>query len=162
VRAVLTGIALDPTGAVLAHGRSRRLASPAQLRALIARDRGCIVPGCGLPPSRCQAHHVLWWRLSGRTDITNLVLLCPRHHTAVHTGHWLIQMIDGTPWLLPPRGPTPPAPPAATRSRQPNTTPAPSATTGRHPTSTSPTNPAPTQSATTHTATNPPARPSGT
>ncbi len=101
--AVLTGIALDDNGAVLAHGRTRRFATPAQLRALTARDQGCVAPGCGLPPSRCDAHHVIWWRNGGRTDITNLVLLCPRHHAAVHAGIWQLHIIDGVPWLIPPR-----------------------------------------------------------
>ena len=90
-------------GAVLALGRTRRLASTAQLRAVIARDRGCIVPGCTLPPSRCDAHHVVWWRHGGPTDVDNLALLCARHHSAVHAGHWRIDMIDGLPWIVAPR-----------------------------------------------------------
>ncbi len=100
--AVLTGITLDESGAILNYGRSRRFASPAQLRALIARDRGCIAPGCGMPPARCEAHHVIWWRHGGGTDIDLLALLCARHHAAVHAGIWTIQMIDGVPWMTPP------------------------------------------------------------
>ena len=70
--AVLHGVVTDgPGGAVLYHGRSKRLSSPAQVRALIARDRGCIVPGCTQPPHRCEAHHVRWWRHGGGTDIDN-------------------------------------------------------------------------------------------
>jgi 5-methylcytosine-specific restriction protein A len=88
---------------VLALGRSRRLATAAQLRAVIARDRGCIVPGCTLPPGRCDAHHVIWWRHGGPTDVDNLAMLCARHHTCVHAGHWRIKMIDGLPWVIAPR-----------------------------------------------------------
>jgi hypothetical protein len=57
--------------------------SPAQRRALIARDRGCIVPGCRRKARWCQAHHVTFWP-NGPTNLGNLVLLCKRHHKQVH------------------------------------------------------------------------------
>ncbi len=38
-------------------GRARRIASPAQRVALIARDRECI--GCGASAAWCQAHHII-------------------------------------------------------------------------------------------------------
>jgi hypothetical protein len=34
-------------------------------------------------------------RDNGSTDIDNLVLLCPRHHHAVHEGHWTITATPG-------------------------------------------------------------------
>src|SRR6185437_10855243 len=37
---------LDDAGGILAYGRSRRLASAGQRKALFARDRGCTFPGC--------------------------------------------------------------------------------------------------------------------
>ncbi|MFZ0158738.1 MAG: HNH endonuclease signature motif containing protein, partial [Kineosporiaceae bacterium] len=101
--ALLDPTLFDDNGAILAQGLTSRLATTAQRRALIARDRGCIVPGCTAPVTWCDAHHVVWWRHGGPTDIDNLVLLCARHHTAVHAGHWQIQMIDGIPWVLAPR-----------------------------------------------------------
>jgi hypothetical protein len=81
--------------------------SVAQRRALIARDRGCIVPGCHRKPRWCQAHHVIPWP-EGPTNLTNLVLLCKRHHKHIHTGHirlqqdeeakrWTVTRPDGTP-----------------------------------------------------------------
>jgi hypothetical protein len=96
-------ILLNPTGAVLNLGRSTRLATPRQRAALIVRDRGCAIPGCGAPPERCDAHHVRYWRHGGRTDIDNLALLCSRHHDAVHTGAWTLTMRDGIPWAIPPK-----------------------------------------------------------
>ena len=42
----------------LAVGRTARTATPAQRRALAARDRGCIIPGCAIPAEACQTHHV--------------------------------------------------------------------------------------------------------
>ncbi len=67
-------------------GRTRKAVTRAQKLALYRRDRGCI--GCGIRPQACDAHHILPWEHNGPTDITNLVLLCPKCHTKVHKhGH---------------------------------------------------------------------------
>lgn len=87
-------------GSPLWLGRTRRDASPAQWAALIDRDEGCVV--CGADPSRCEAHHVVWWQNGGPTDIDNLVLLCTRHHHDVHDRGLELRRRDGT-WLLEPR-----------------------------------------------------------
>jgi hypothetical protein len=101
--AVLTRVLLASDGGVLNLGRSVRTASPAQRKALAARDRGCVIPGCTATPAMCEAHHVVWYRHGGRTDIANLALLCGHHHTAVHSaGLWEITMRDGVPWIRPP------------------------------------------------------------
>ena len=93
-------------GEILKHGKTHRLASRRQRRALAARDGGCVIPGCTAPPSRCQAHHVTPWVsesfLAGRTDIGNLVLLCPFHHSTIHTSAWQLEIIHGTPHVRPP------------------------------------------------------------
>ena len=73
-------------------GREVRTATATQKKALVIRDRGCIVPGCTCPPRWCEAHHVVWYRNGGHTTITNLVLLCRRHHTQLHAGYWSIVM----------------------------------------------------------------------
>jgi hypothetical protein len=72
---------IDRHGVPLALGRSRRLASPGQTIALIARDAGCSFPGCTHPAAWCDRHHVLDWTLGGLTDLDNLTLLCRYHHT---------------------------------------------------------------------------------
>jgi hypothetical protein len=100
--AVLTRVLLAPDGGVLNLGRSVRTASLAQRKALAARDRGCVIPGCTATPAMCEAHHVRWFRHGGATDIGNLALLCGHHHTAVHSGLWEITMRDGVPWIRPP------------------------------------------------------------
>jgi hypothetical protein len=46
----LTPIRIDGQGVPLNLGRSQRLVSPGQRRALIARDHGCAFPGCNRPP----------------------------------------------------------------------------------------------------------------
>ena len=69
----------------LAVGRRKRLATRAQRRALLRRDGGCARPGC--PESRIErlhAHHMRHWLFGGRTDLSNLVLLCDRDHGVVH------------------------------------------------------------------------------
>lgn len=99
---ILQTALLAPGGAVLNLGRAVRTATGAQRRALIARDRGCIIAGCGAPPTACEAHHIRWWRHGGGTNIDNLALVCSVHHTAVHAGVWTLEMRDGVPWALPP------------------------------------------------------------
>ena len=98
--AALHRVLTAPSGAVLDLGRSVRLATPSQRRALAARDLGCVVPACGRPPSWCDAHHVVPWHRGGPTDLGNLVLLCPAHHTAVHAGTVEVRMHEGVPHVL--------------------------------------------------------------
>jgi hypothetical protein len=74
----------------LAVGRTARTATPAQRRALAARDRGCIIPGCAIPAEACQTHHVTDWAADGNTDLPNLALLCWAHHRQVDLGMWTI------------------------------------------------------------------------
>lgn len=69
----------------LGVGRRKRRATRAQRMALLRRDGGCARPGC--PETRIErlhAHHLRHWLFGGRTDITNLVLLCDRDHGLVH------------------------------------------------------------------------------
>ena len=71
-----------PGGEILAVGRRTRTISPALRRALNARDRQCRFPGCR--NVRVDVHHVRHWVHGGATALDNLVLLCRRHHRAVH------------------------------------------------------------------------------
>jgi hypothetical protein len=65
-------------------GRSRRLATPAQIAALTVRDgERCRFPGC-THTRYLHAHHVRHWLHGGRTDIDNLVLICSFHHQLIH------------------------------------------------------------------------------
>ncbi|MCS5736594.1 13E12 repeat family protein, partial [Herbiconiux daphne] len=95
-------------GEVLHHGRTKRLFTPAQNRALAARDGGCVWPGCDRPPSWCETHHTTPWTPTtpdtapGRTDIDNGVLLCHFHHTHLHTSSFTLTTPHGTPHLTPP------------------------------------------------------------
>ena len=90
--------------APLELGRENRLATVEQRRALAARDRGCIIPGCGAQATWCDAHHIVHWADGGPTDLHNLALLCGAHHSAVHAGRWTVRMAaDGIPEVVPPQ-----------------------------------------------------------
>jgi hypothetical protein len=66
-------------------------------RALVVRDSGCRFPGCGRPPSWTDAHHVHHWADGGITAVSNLVLLCRRHHRLIHWKRFGVEMVDGRP-----------------------------------------------------------------
>ncbi|MDQ4118707.1 MAG: HNH endonuclease, partial [Actinomycetota bacterium] len=95
-------IVLGTRGEPLDVGREARLANRAQRRALAQRDGGCAFPGCDVPPQWCVAHHVVHWIDGGETVLENLVLLCCRHHTVIHTQEWKITMEGGFPLVHPP------------------------------------------------------------
>jgi Domain of unknown function (DUF222)/HNH endonuclease len=100
-------VMLERDREVLAVGRARRLATRAQRRALLRRDGGCARPGC--PESRIErlhAHHMTSWLHGGRTDLTNLVLLCDADHGLAHDlrlrmtrrdGRLIVATPDGLP-----------------------------------------------------------------
>jgi hypothetical protein len=100
--ASLAFIVQDSHGAVLNYRRTRRLASPAQTRALYARDKHCTFPGCDTPPDWCQRHHIIPWWQGGPTDLNNLTLVCGHHHREFQTIGWHCQIRDGLPYWLPP------------------------------------------------------------
>ena len=82
-----SGSAVDADGVPLDLGRTQRLFSGEQRRAVLARDRECIWPSCHLPARWCEIHHLKWWeRDGGPTSVDNLVLLCGRDHRALHAG----------------------------------------------------------------------------
>src|SRR5262245_43172469 len=51
--------------------------------------RGCRFPGCGLPFG--QGHHLQHWARGGPTTLSNLTLLCRRHHRAVHEEGYTVE-----------------------------------------------------------------------
>jgi hypothetical protein len=76
-------------GAVLALGRRRRRPSSAIRRAARERDGcRCRFPGC--ESRRVDLHHIQFWSNGGRTDLANLISLCPWHHKLVHDRGYLI------------------------------------------------------------------------
>ncbi len=87
--AAIIPIVLDSHGAVLDAGRTRRIATADQRRALRAMYRTCAHPHCSVRYADCDIHHVTaWTRQRGPTNLANLLPLCDRHHHLVHEGHW--------------------------------------------------------------------------
>lgn len=97
-------VVLGADGVPLDMGRSIRTANRAQRRALRTMYRTCAHPDCSVPFSACKSHHIRWWwRHKGRTDISNLIPLCERHHHLVHEGGWTLTMTADrvTTWIRP-------------------------------------------------------------
>jgi 5-methylcytosine-specific restriction endonuclease McrA len=103
----------DADGRTVEVGARTRTIPPAIRRALHHRDRGCRFPGCELPFG--QGHHVRHWAEGGPTTLSNLALLCRRHHRAVHEeGYQVERGADGALRFQRPDGrPLPEVPVAA-------------------------------------------------
>jgi hypothetical protein len=106
----VTRILLDSDSMVIDVGRAKRVTSGPQRKALNARDKGCIWPGCDRPASWASGHHLKHWIHGGGSDLENLALLCYRHHWNVHEGGWqIVRSDDGLVTTIPPTvtfGPT--------------------------------------------------------
>jgi len=91
-------------GEPLSVGRKTRVVPAAIKRALSARDKGCVFPGCR-NRRFVDAHHIRHWSAGGETSLENLMLLCTRHHRLVHEGgfrvdkdyldRWMFKRPDG-------------------------------------------------------------------
>src|SRR5258706_3462913 len=100
----------DEGGRVVEIGARTRTIPPALRRALLHRDRGCRFPGCGVRVA--EGHHLHHWAEGGPTTLSNLALLCRRHHRAVHEeGYQVAREPDGMLQFRRPDGrPLPEAP----------------------------------------------------
>ncbi len=95
----------DADGRVVEVGARTRTIPPALRRALQHRDKSCRFPGCNVRIG--EGHHVRHWAHGGPTKLSNLTLLCRRHHRAVHEegyrvdhgaeGRLLFRRPDGRP-----------------------------------------------------------------
>jgi len=123
-------LACDATRVVMRHyaegrlievGARTRTIPPALRRALQHRDQGCRFPGCGVRFG--QGHHIRHWAHGGPTTLSNLTMLCRRHHRAIHEeGYQVERQADGelqfrrpNGWIIPevPRSADLPADPVA-------------------------------------------------
>jgi 5-methylcytosine-specific restriction endonuclease McrA len=109
-------LACDASRVVMHHAQDGRLVEvaaktrtipPALRRALQHRDHGCRFPGCGVRVG--QGHHIQHWANGGPTTLSNLALLCRRHHRAVHEEGYQLERDSGgelrfrrpNGWLVP-------------------------------------------------------------
>jgi hypothetical protein len=79
-------LTIKPQGRDLVHSRVGRCASYAQQRALHKRSGHCQYPGC-TATRELDAHHITAVEHGGRTELDNLIQLCPRHHKLIHDHH---------------------------------------------------------------------------
>jgi hypothetical protein len=102
----------DAEGHLVEIGARTRTIPPALRRALHTRDRTCRFPGCHVRFG--QGHHIRHWAEGGPTTLSNLALLCRRHHRAVHEeGFEVERQADGELVFRRPNGwviPSVPAP----------------------------------------------------
>jgi len=93
-------LVLDGKSVPLDVGKSKRLATAYQRRALAAVHETCGIDGCSVKFSHCEPHHIDYWENGGATDLNNLVPLCSRHHHAAHEGGWRLSLNPETRELL--------------------------------------------------------------
>lgn len=97
-------VVLNGKSRILDLGRTQRLFSKSQARAIRAAYRGCAYPGCSMPAHRCELDHLDKWELGGRTDIETSDLYCEIHHIARHCGLFHAVKVKGSrPMVLLPR-----------------------------------------------------------
>ena len=90
-------VVLDGRSVPIDVGRSKRLATVHQRRALEAIHPTCAIPDCEVIFDHCNVHHIDYWAISdsgggGSTDLNNMVPLCSRHHHAAHEGGWKLEL----------------------------------------------------------------------
>ncbi|WP_165956771.1 HNH endonuclease signature motif containing protein [Kribbella antibiotica] len=123
--AAILPIVLGGDSQPLDVGTEQRFVNRYMRRALIKRDKGCVV--CKAPPWMCHAHHIIHWANGGPTSMQNLVLLCASHHRAVHAGQWAVSITGGVVEVTRPSwaDPSPVTDPAVMAAALSWTTPAP-------------------------------------
>ncbi|MGW8483072.1 DUF222 domain-containing protein [Microbacterium sp. NPDC055903] len=89
-------------GRIVGIGVSDRIFTAHQRRAIAMRDKECLIPGCHVPASWCEIHHVAEHRYGGPTHTDNGVPLCWWHHRNLSSAEWEIRMRCGLPEI---RGP---------------------------------------------------------
>ncbi|SDM20620.1 HNH endonuclease signature motif containing protein [Microbacterium azadirachtae] len=90
-------VLFDEQGQIVSIGTTARIFTAIQRRAITLRDRECVIPGCHVPATWCELHHVQEWAAGGPTHTSNGVALCWHHHRTVESAGWRIRMRVGVP-----------------------------------------------------------------
>ena len=96
-------VLFDEHEQIVSIGTTARIFNALQRRAITLRDRECVIPGCHIPATWCEIHHVTEYAQGGPTHTSNGVALCWHHHRTLDTSGWEIRMRQGTPEI---RGPS--------------------------------------------------------
>lgn len=86
---------LDADGQPVDLGRDKRTFDAHLRKALQLRDGHCTWPGCTMPGTYTEGHHIDEWADGGTTSIDNAALICSFHHHYVHAHHITITPIQG-------------------------------------------------------------------
>lgn len=89
-------------GRIVGISVTDRVFTAHQRRAITMRDDECLIPGCHVPSSWCEIHHVTEHAAGGATHTDNGVPLCFWHHRSLGQSGWEIRMEAGLPQI---RGP---------------------------------------------------------
>jgi hypothetical protein len=111
--ASISRIITGPDSLPIDTGRATRNVTIGVWRALVARDQGCTVAGCGAPPAWCDGAHIdQRWIEGAGVSTHEVALLCRYHHRIADRQHWTATITNGTvTWTRPhphtPHGPDP-------------------------------------------------------
>ncbi|MBC7441534.1 MAG: HNH endonuclease, partial [Ramlibacter sp.] len=89
-------------GRIMKLGVPDRCFTAGQRRAIQLRDGGCIIPGCQIPASMTEIHHVNPDARGGPTHTDNGVCLCWWHHRTIDSAGWAIRMLRGCVQIMAP------------------------------------------------------------
>lgn len=89
-------------GRIVKLGTLERAFNQHQRRAITVRDGGCVIPGCTVPATWCEIHHVHEHSKGGSTHTDNGVLLCWHHHRHQSETGWTVTMKNGVPQIKAP------------------------------------------------------------
>jgi hypothetical protein len=95
-------VLLSKSKKILAYSDQQRLFTEQQRLAMYARDKGCSYPGCDVPLSWTQAHHVTDYAITKRTCVDDGTLVCTANHALFEQMGWKSIMLDEIPyWVAP-------------------------------------------------------------
>lgn len=97
-------IVFNAESQILDLGREQRFVPDYIRQAVLARDGGCLVPGCTVPPEHCEICHIDAWQDGGVTSAENSGPGCSAHHHDFHSGKLkLVRDINGLPGVMLPK-----------------------------------------------------------
>jgi len=78
---------------ILDLGRTRRLHTTSQRRALSIHHESCAAEGCQRPFAWCDIHHPHPWADGGETNLANAIPLCGHHHRRAHDSRYTLRYL---------------------------------------------------------------------
>jgi hypothetical protein len=79
---------IERDGVPIAAGREKPAVSKELKLRVQSRDGTCLVPGCAMPSTRCDVHHIHHREDGGPTEHWNLGSACEWHHNRHHLGEF--------------------------------------------------------------------------